>query len=100
MSLQLTARVTGGWGGSVDSPSKREKLEARNMLKKRGAYPKSGAPIVRRHFWEHVNVFVPYLANTEHDKLWTADELCPKVALFNSSSNRWVGSLQKHLTSP
>jgi len=32
----------------VDSPSKREKLKARNMLKKRGAYPPSAARCVRR----------------------------------------------------
>jgi hypothetical protein len=36
------------WGGRVDSPSKRETAEARNMIKKRGAYPKSGARCVRR----------------------------------------------------
>ncbi len=34
-------------GGSVDSPSKREKPKARKMPQKRGAYPKSGARIVR-----------------------------------------------------
>ena len=33
-------------GGRVDSPSKREKLKAREMLKKRGAYPPSAARIV------------------------------------------------------
>ena len=35
-------------GGRVDSPSKRESAEARKMLKKRGAYPKSGARCVGR----------------------------------------------------
>jgi hypothetical protein len=30
-------------GERVDSPSKRKKLKARKMLKKRGAYPPSGA---------------------------------------------------------
>jgi hypothetical protein len=30
----------------VNSPSKRNSAQARNMLKKRGAYPKSGARIV------------------------------------------------------
>ena len=32
----------------MDSLSKRDSAEARNMLKKRGAYPKSGARCVRR----------------------------------------------------
>jgi hypothetical protein len=32
-------------GGRVDSPSKRKKLKARKMLKKRGAYPKSASKI-------------------------------------------------------
>ena len=35
-------------GGRVDSPSKRKKLKAAKMLKKRGAYPPSAARIVRR----------------------------------------------------
>ena len=34
----------------MDSPSKRESAEARKMLKKRAAYPKSGARIVRLGF--------------------------------------------------
>jgi hypothetical protein len=33
-------------GGRVDSPSKREKLKAREISKKRGAYPPSAARIV------------------------------------------------------
>ncbi len=32
------------------------------------AVPEGG--LVRRHVWEHVDVFVPYLANTEHDTLY------------------------------
>jgi hypothetical protein len=35
-------------GGRVDPPSKRDSAAAREMPKKRGAYPKSGARIVRR----------------------------------------------------
>ena len=34
------------WGGSVNSPSKRDSPQARKVLKKRGAYPKSGARFV------------------------------------------------------
>ena len=36
------------WGGSVESPSKRDSAEAKKKLKKRGAYPESGARCVRR----------------------------------------------------
>ena len=40
------------WGGRVDSPSKRDTAEAKKKLEKRGAYPKSGARIVRRFLFE------------------------------------------------
>ena len=38
------------WGGRLNSPSKWDSAEATKKLKKRGAYPKSGARIVRRAF--------------------------------------------------
>jgi hypothetical protein len=40
------------WGGRVDKPSKRKQLKATKTLKKRGAYPKSGARIVSLRFVE------------------------------------------------
>jgi hypothetical protein len=41
-------RALPAWGGRVDSPSKWDSAEAGKILKKRGAYPKSGARIVGR----------------------------------------------------
>ena len=47
LNKSLTARVTRlGWEG--ESLSKRDSTQARKKLKKRGAYPKSGARIVRQ----------------------------------------------------
>ena len=39
------------WGGRVDSSSKRDKAQSQKKLKKRGAYPKSGARIVSWRFY-------------------------------------------------
>ena len=39
------------WGGRVDSSSKRDKAQSQKKLKKRGAYPKSGARFVGLRLW-------------------------------------------------
>jgi hypothetical protein len=48
----------------VDSPSKRDSSKARKMLEKRGAYPKSGARIVRRFLLAQDSL--PEIAFTEN----------------------------------
>lgn len=46
------------WGERVDSPSKWESAQAGNMLKKRGAYTKSGARCVSHRLWKAQVTFV------------------------------------------